>query len=111
MTARDNYQRTDDSDARVSDDCTMNVQCAFGLYSTYNAVLLEIMYAIWCCRDVVSSHVLMHLRETLLKVVLCAAFSHCGKSESLRGMVQLQEIKYPDVTLRMPSECINSDLY
>lgn len=62
-----------------------------GLYSMYNIVLLEIMYAIWCGRDIVSSHVLVHLRETLLDVVLCAAFSHCGKSESLRGMVQLQE--------------------
>lgn len=57
----------------------------------YNAVLLEIMYAVWCCRDIVSSHVLVHLRETLLDVVLCAAFSYCSKSESLRGMVQLQE--------------------
>lgn len=50
------------------------------------------MYAVWCCRDVVSSHVLVHLRETLLEVVLSAAFSHCGESKSLRGMVQLQEI-------------------
>lgn len=54
-------------------------------------VLLEIMYAIWRCRDVVSPHVLVHLRETLLDVVLCAAFSHCRKSESLRGMVELRE--------------------
>lgn len=53
--------------------------------------LLEMMYAIWRCRDIVSSHVLVHLGETLLDVVLCTAFFHCSKSESLRGMVQLQE--------------------
>lgn len=53
--------------------------------------LLEIVYSIWCCWDVVSSHVLMHFRETLLDVVLCTALPHCGKAESLRGMVQLQE--------------------
>lgn len=57
------------------------------MYCMCNTVLLEIMYAVWCSWDIVSSHVLMHLWETLLDVVLCAAFSHCGKSESLRGMV------------------------
>lgn len=49
------------------------------------------MYAVWRCGDVVASHVLVHLGETLLDVVLRAAFSHCSKAESLRGMVQLQE--------------------
>lgn len=64
-----------------------------GLYSGFG--LLEMMYAVWSCRDVVSPHVLVHLRETLLDVVLGAAFSHCGKSEPLRGMVQLQERNKP----------------
>lgn len=62
--------------------------CRF--YGMYNVVLLEVMYAIRCSRDVVSPHVFVHLGETLLDVVLRAAFSHCGKAESLRGMVQLQ---------------------
>lgn len=75
--------------------CMLGVDCIHGIE------LLEMMYAIWCCRDIVSSHVLVHLRETLLDVVLCAAFSHCGKSKSLRGMVQLQKERKTDM---LPSE-------
>lgn len=52
------------------------------------------MYAIRCRWNIVSSHILMHLRETLLDIVLCTAFSDCGKSKSLRGMVQLQETRH-----------------
>lgn len=55
-----------------------------------HAVSLEVMYAVRRSRDVVSAHVLVHLGETLLDVVLGAAFSHRGEAESLRGMVQLQ---------------------
>ena len=69
----------------------LNIYAVLYVGCVYSIGLLEMMYAIWCCWDIVSSHVLMHLRETLLDVVLCAAFSHCGKSESLWGMVQLQE--------------------
>lgn len=64
-------------------------------------VLLEIVNAVRRGRDVVSSHVLVHFRETLFDVVLGAALSHCGEPKSLRGMVQLWErIKQHSVTLR-----------
>lgn len=48
------------------------------------------MDAVWRRRDVVSPHVLVHLGETLLDVILGAALSHCGEAESLRGMMQLR---------------------
>lgn len=66
-------------------DCMLCADCI------YNVELLELIYAIWCCWNIVSSHVLVHLRETLLDIVLSATFSDCGKSKSLRGMVQLRE--------------------
>lgn len=56
-------------------------------------VLLEVMNAVRRGRDVVSPHVLVHLGETLLDVVLGAALPHRGEAESLRGMVQLQQCR------------------
>lgn len=44
---------------------------------------LEVLDAIRRGRDVESPHVLMHLREALLDVVLSAALSHCGEAETL----------------------------
>lgn len=63
-----------------------------GTVSVYTAVcmetfLLQVMYSVRRCWDVVSPHVLVHLGETVLDVVLGAAFSHGGKTESLRGMM------------------------
>lgn len=86
-----NFLGNDDSDDQTLIECFMCPHDVCGLYSMYDVVLLKMMDAIWCCRDIVSSHVFVHLRETLLDVVLRAAFSHCGKSKPLRGMVQLQE--------------------
>lgn len=60
------------------------------VFPVYLIALLEVMNAIWCCWDIESSHILVHLWETLLDIVLSTAFSHCSKAESLRGMVQLQ---------------------
>lgn len=59
--------------------CLMVCQCV----SLCVSPSLEVLDAIRRGRDVESPHVLVHLREALLDVVLSAALPHCGEAETL----------------------------
>ena len=53
-------------------------------------LLLEVGDPVWCGGLVEAAHVLVHLREALLHVVLSAALAHGSKAEPLRRVVELQ---------------------
>ena len=64
-----------------------NVHCVY----VYVCVLLQHMYALWGGGLVEASHVLVHLREALLHVILSAALPHSPKTEAQGWMVQLRK--------------------
>lgn len=55
---------------------------------------LEICHSVWRCRDIVPSHVLMHLWEALPHIVFCTAFSHGSKPKPLGWVVELRRWNY-----------------
>lgn len=64
-----------------------NVHCVH----VYGCVLLQHMYALWGGGLVEASHVLVHLWEALLHVILSAALPHRPKTEAQGWMVQLRK--------------------
>lgn len=53
--------------------------------------LLEVGDTVWGGGLIEASHVLMHLREALLHVVLCTALPDRTKAETMGGVVQLEQ--------------------
>ncbi len=49
------------------------------------------MYTFWGGGLVEASHVIVHLREALLHVILSTALSHRPKTETQGGVVKLRE--------------------